>query len=71
MSSQEPPIPAAEYLRMSTNDQPNSIPLQKAAIRRYAIAHGFEVIAVYADEVKSPRRQEPSGRRGLFIALQP
>lgn len=53
MSSQEPLIPAAEYLRMSTDDQPNSIPLQKVAIRRYAVAHGYEVIASYADEGKS------------------
>jgi len=53
MSSQKPLIPAAEYLRMSTDDQQNSIPLQKAAIWRYAIAHGYEVIATYADEGKS------------------
>ena len=47
------PIPAAEYLRMSTDDQPNSIPFQKDAIRIYAEKHGFEVMATYADPGKS------------------
>jgi DNA invertase Pin-like site-specific DNA recombinase/DNA-binding winged helix-turn-helix (wHTH) protein len=48
-----PPIPAAQYLRMSTDDQPNSIPFQKEAIRLYAEEHGFEVIATYSDPGKS------------------
>lgn len=48
-----PPIPAAQYLRMSTDDQPNSIPFQKDAIRLYAQNHGFEVIATYSDPGKS------------------
>ena len=47
------PIPAAQYLRMSTEDQPHSIPTQRDAIQRYAAAHGFEVIATYADPGKS------------------
>lgn len=47
------PIPAAQYLRMSTDDQPNSIPFQKDAIRIYAQNHGFEVIATYSDPGKS------------------
>ena len=46
-------IPAAQYLRMSTDDQPNSIPFQKDAIRLYAEKHGFEVIATYSDPGKS------------------
>jgi DNA invertase Pin-like site-specific DNA recombinase len=46
-------IPAAQYLRMSTDDQPNSIPFQKEAIRQYAENHGFEVIATYADPGRS------------------
>ncbi len=46
-------IPAAQYLRMSTDDQPNSIPFQKDAIRLYAERHGFEVIATYSDPGKS------------------
>jgi DNA invertase Pin-like site-specific DNA recombinase/DNA-binding winged helix-turn-helix (wHTH) protein len=54
-------IPAAEYLRMSTDDQPNSIPFQKEAIRRYATEQGFEVIASYADP----------GRSGIEIKHRP
>jgi DNA invertase Pin-like site-specific DNA recombinase len=46
-------IPAAEYLRMSKEDQQNSIPIQKAALRRYAAAHGYEVVATYVDLGKS------------------
>jgi DNA invertase Pin-like site-specific DNA recombinase len=37
------PVPAAQYLRMSTDDQPNSIPFQKDAIRIYAEKQGFEL----------------------------
>jgi DNA invertase Pin-like site-specific DNA recombinase/DNA-binding winged helix-turn-helix (wHTH) protein len=47
------PTPAAQYLRMSTDDQPTSIPFQKDAIRLYAENHGFEVIATYSDPGKS------------------
>jgi DNA invertase Pin-like site-specific DNA recombinase len=46
-------VPAAEYVRMSTEVQPNSIVLQQAAIRRYAAAHGYEVVVSYADPGKS------------------
>jgi DNA invertase Pin-like site-specific DNA recombinase len=46
-------IPAAEYVRMSTEEQPNSIILQQAAIRRYAKAHGYQVVLTYADPGKS------------------
>lgn len=49
----KPQIPAAQYLRMSTEDQPNSIPTQQDGIQRYATAHGFEVVATYADPGKS------------------
>jgi DNA invertase Pin-like site-specific DNA recombinase/DNA-binding winged helix-turn-helix (wHTH) protein len=45
--------PAAEYVRMSTDDQPNSIFFQTEAIRRYAATHGFEVVATYSDPGKS------------------
>jgi DNA invertase Pin-like site-specific DNA recombinase len=45
--------PAAEYVTTSTDDQPNSIPIQKEAIRSYAAKHGFEVVATYSDPGKS------------------
>jgi len=54
-------IPAAQYLRMSTDDQPNSIPFQKEAIRVYAEKHGFEVVATYSDP----------GRSGIEIKHRP
>src|ERR1700757_240566 len=47
------PIPAAQYLRMSTEEQPNSIPTQRDGIQRYAAEHGFEVVATYSDPGKS------------------
>lgn len=61
------PIPAAQYLRMSTDDQPNSIPTQRDAIQRYATAHGFEVLATYSDPGKSGLeiRNRPGLRRLL------
>jgi DNA invertase Pin-like site-specific DNA recombinase len=46
-------IPAAEYLRMSTDEQKFSITNQKAAIRKYAAQHGFEIVRSYVDPGKS------------------
>jgi DNA invertase Pin-like site-specific DNA recombinase/DNA-binding winged helix-turn-helix (wHTH) protein len=47
------PVPAAQYVRMSTEDQQYSIANQEAAIRTYAENHGFTVTATYADAGKS------------------
>ena len=63
-----PSIPSAQYLRMSTEDQPNSIPLQREAIQRYACTHGFEVVATYADPGKSGL--EIRNRPGLRCLLR-
>ena len=46
-------ISAAQYLRMSTEDQPFSIENQKASIQQYANEHGFHIVATYADPGKS------------------
>ena len=46
-------IPAAEYVRMSTDEQPNSIALQQETIRRYAVSHGYQVFATYANAGRS------------------
>jgi DNA invertase Pin-like site-specific DNA recombinase len=54
-------IPAAQYLRMSTDDQQTSIPVQRDAIQRYGAAHGFEVVATYCD----------AGKSGLYIRNRP
>lgn len=61
-------IPAAEYVRMSTDDQPNSIAYQTEAIRRYAAKLGFEVVATYSDPGRSG--VEIKHRPGLRQLLQ-
>jgi DNA invertase Pin-like site-specific DNA recombinase len=45
--------PAAQYVRMSTDDQQYSIANQKQAIGQYADQHGFEIVRTYADVGKS------------------
>lgn len=47
------PVRAAEYLRMSTDGQQYSIGNQRAAIRQFASARGFEIVQSYVDEGKS------------------
>src|SRR5437660_2343026 len=46
-------IPAAQYLRMSTEHQEYSLHNQQLAIRVYADAHGFSVTQTYTDQAKS------------------
>jgi DNA invertase Pin-like site-specific DNA recombinase/DNA-binding winged helix-turn-helix (wHTH) protein len=49
----KPLVPAAQYVRMSTEDQQYSIANQQAAIRTYAKSHGYVVVSTYADAGKS------------------
>lgn len=60
MANQER-LPAAQYLRMSTEHQQYSLQNQSAAIRGYAEAHGFEVTKTFSD----------SGRTGLILRNRP
>ncbi len=46
-------IPAAQYLRVSTERQEYSLEGQRAEIGRYALEHGFVVCQTYCDEAKS------------------
>jgi DNA invertase Pin-like site-specific DNA recombinase len=46
-------VPAAQYLRMSTEHQQYSLENQSAAIEKYAEAHGFEILQTYSDAAKS------------------
>src|SRR6202041_2609985 len=46
-------IPAAQYLRMSTDRQHYSTRHQQQAITEYAMGNGVEVIRTYDDEAKS------------------
>ncbi|MFZ3008309.1 MAG: recombinase family protein [Phenylobacterium sp.] len=55
------PIRAAEYLRMSTDDQVYSIENQRSAIASYAGERGFEVVCSYVD----------AGRSGLTLTGRP
>jgi DNA invertase Pin-like site-specific DNA recombinase/DNA-binding winged helix-turn-helix (wHTH) protein len=56
-------VPAAQYVRMSTEDQQYSIANQEAAIRTYAMSHGYAVVSSYADAGKSG--VEIKHRKGL------
>ena len=47
------PIPAAQYLRMSTEHQQYSLENQTAAIKRYAEEHDFVIVQKYEDVAKS------------------
>lgn len=51
--SDKPPIPAAQYLRMSTEDQQYSIANQELRIREYAERNGFVVVKTYKDPGRS------------------
>ena len=46
-------IPAAQYLRMSTEHQQYSLDGQSTAIETYANLHGFEIVQTYSDSAKS------------------
>ena len=46
-------IPAAQYLRMSTEHQQYSLENQSAAIQKYAESHGFEIVQTYSDAAKT------------------
>lgn len=46
-------VPVAQYLRMSTEGQQYSMPMQTARIREYADQHGFTVVKTYFDRGKS------------------
>ena len=46
-------LPAAQYLRMSTEHQQYSIENQAAAIQAYADRNGFEIVKSYSDAARS------------------
>jgi len=46
-------IPAAQYLRMSTEHQQYSLENQSDAIRSYANTQGFEIVHTYSDAARS------------------
>src|SRR6202167_4844823 len=46
-------IPAAQYLRMSTEHQQYSTENQSSAIQKYAESHNFKVVHTYSDTARS------------------
>ena len=48
-----PVVPAAQYLRMSTEHQQYSLENQSTAIEKYAEAHNCEIVRTYSDAAKS------------------
>ncbi|MGA8429311.1 MAG: recombinase family protein [Candidatus Sulfotelmatobacter sp.] len=46
-------VPAAQYVRMSTEHQQYSLENQSAAIDEYANAHGFSVVRTYHDSART------------------
>lgn len=48
-----PKVPAAAYVRMSTEHQQYSTDNQMDVIRDYAAKNGFEIVRVYSDDGKS------------------
>ncbi len=62
------PIPAAQYLRMSTENQQYSLTNQSAAILAYARQNGFVVVRTYTDAGRSGLRVR--NRPGLTALLQ-
>jgi DNA invertase Pin-like site-specific DNA recombinase len=53
MSTANLPVPAAQYLRVSTEHQQYSLENQSSEIRKYAESHGFEIMITYSDAAKS------------------
>jgi DNA invertase Pin-like site-specific DNA recombinase len=61
-------IPAAQYLRMSTEHQQYSLENQSEAIQRHAESHGFNIVCTYSDSARSGVVLKR--RRGLQQLLQ-
>ena len=46
-------IPAAQYVRMSTEHQQYSLENQSVAIQKYADCHDFEIVRTYTDTART------------------
>ena len=47
-------LPAAQYLRMSTENQQYSLQNQADASAKYAADHEFQIVKTYSDAAKTP-----------------
>ena len=61
-------VPAAQYLRMSTDHQQYSLDNQADAVLRYAVDHDFHIIKTYSDAARSGLRLK--NRPGLKQLLK-
>jgi DNA invertase Pin-like site-specific DNA recombinase len=68
MSATDQVVPAAQYLRMSTEHQQYSLANQATAIQEYAETHGFDIVHTYWDPAK--RGVVLKNRSGLRQLLQ-
>jgi DNA invertase Pin-like site-specific DNA recombinase len=68
LTTDQTPVPAAQYLRVSTERQEYSLDFQSAKIAEYAQQHGFVVTRTYCDEAKSGLAIR--NRKGLRQLLQ-
>ena len=59
--SNKVPIPSAQYLWMSTEDQQYSIANQRIRIQEYAQDHSFNVMKTYEEPAESGNYQTPEG----------
>src|SRR5512132_4701507 len=64
----EPPLRAAQYVRMSTDHQQYSTENQAETIREYAERHGLRIVRSSADEGKSGLRLEGRDQLQRLIA---
>jgi DNA invertase Pin-like site-specific DNA recombinase len=64
----EPLVPAAQYLRMSTEHQRYSLQNQSSAIQEYASDKGFDIVRTYSDSARSGLQLK--SRVGLKQLLQ-
>ncbi|TFZ03372.1 recombinase family protein [Ramlibacter rhizophilus] len=71
--SDTPPSNAAQYIRMSTDQQDLSPENQKAAIQQYASNNGLQIVATYEDQGKSGLavRNRPGMQRLLADVMDP
>lgn len=62
-------LPAAEYMRYSTDNQTeNSIAYQQAKIRKYAAENGIQIVASFQDEACSGTNTDRRGFQALVAA---
>jgi DNA invertase Pin-like site-specific DNA recombinase len=59
-------VPAAQYLRKSTEHQQYSLENQSTAIQRYADSHGFEIVQTYSDTKSGVALRRRAGLRQML-----